>query len=159
MTSTSTEVLAELRRAKTAADDANQAFIDAAKNGIKEGLIDAFRNPDVQNVIFGVSTEEYNDENAGQGTYGPLVNSMTNEEYEHDDSYELFYNRGYNSRPSEASLLADVLSTAGWEYAGPALGLGTDGRNYGSAGESAFVAVRHDSAPGGYLLTEHERGY
>lgn len=140
--------------------EARRTLASAVKEEIAEGLLEAFGDPSVENVVFGVSTQAYNDENAGIGTYGPLVNSLSDEDdfFNRDDEYSLFYD--YSSRVSgdrRVKRLADALESAGWEFAAEALGVSySPGESYGGQ-EMAFVAQRRSD--GSYSLYEHSVGY
>lgn len=158
---TNTETLAAVQSAKSTLADAKADLLSVVRQGVKDGLIEAFENPNVQNVVFGVSTQPYNDENLGCGTYGPLANALG--EDEELDEYHAFYNLfGYRSdhgTTAEVRMLHDVIEAASWENVGPALGLSTaEDESYGGQ-EVLFVAERSDNAPGGYLLTQHDQGY
>lgn len=159
---TNTDTRAAVQRAKSALADAEAALLSAVKQGIKDGLIEAFKDPNVQNVAFGVSTQPYNDENMGCGTYGPIANCLgeDGELSEYHALYDLFSYRSDNAGSTrEVTLLHDVINTASWENVGPALGLSTaEGESYGGQ-EVLFVAERSETAPGGYLLTQHDQGY
>jgi hypothetical protein len=154
---TSTDTLAEIQRHKTALNTAEEDLVASVRTGIKQGLVEAFENSDVENVLFGVSAQPYNDENVGMGTYGPAVNSVENPD---DLGYHILSDLSYGGRISDhrVKLLADVLNAGGWKYAALALGVGYY-ENEGSGGEVAYVAVRDHDAPGGYLLTEHDQAY
>lgn len=142
-----------IREAKAALEAARTEAVAAVKYEIKQALQDAFNDPSVENVVFGVSTDPYNDENSGQGVFGPLVNSLSDgETFERDDEYELFYN-SYGSPDPGAANLSRVLQEAGWELAGEALGVSYwPGEGHGQT--AAFVALRRDG--GGYSFESVE---
>lgn len=139
---------------------AQEEAVAAARYEIKQGLQDAFNDPSVENVVFGVSTDPYNDENTGQGVYGPVVNASlsldadTGEllDFTRDDEYELFYD--YSKSDQRTANLNRVLSEAGWKLAGEALGVPYY-ESEASGHTCAFIAVRRD---GGYSLEEHSVG-
>jgi hypothetical protein len=125
------------------------------REGIQAGLEDLFSDPEVKDVVFGVACQPYNDESAGQGIYGPVVNFQPayDDDFCNDDEYALFYDRPAAS--PKARVLGEVLRLADWKYAGEALGV-----NYyedeGSGEDVAFVATRNND--GGYTLVEHRVG-
>jgi hypothetical protein len=131
---------------------------EAAKDSVRAGLREAFENPDIQNVVFGVSTAPHNDENFGQGVFGPLVNHFDVDTDLGDlDQYELeqalFYDYGVKTGDSRVRTLSAALATADWKYIGAALGV----RYYESEGHgstSAFIAERKSSGVG---YTFHEQ--
>lgn len=136
--------------------DARATLIRTVKDEIAQGLFEAFGDPTVENVIFGVSTSAYNDENAGIGVYGPLVNTLSGEEFERDDEYNLFYQHGAGNSDPRIRALSGTLTEAGWEFAAEALGVSYDaGENYGQ--EMAFIATRKDD--GSYDFYEHDTSY
>lgn len=150
-------------RAQQGALAATEAeLIRAVKAGIREGLDKAFEDPEIKNVVFGVSTDPYNDENAGQGVYGPYT--IDTLEYEDDftrtEAYALFYDRT-GDRPAALYDLAEVLKIADWKHAGAALGV-TYYEGEGSGNESAFVARRKEQPEldgKAYTFTEYDQGY
>lgn len=150
----------KINEGKDAVGQAERELTSVIKQGIREALTEIFTDPDVQNVSFGVCTEPYNDENPGQGIFGPMVNMVDDEgDFTHDDEYELLYNYGPGHSDPRARLLKDVLDAAGWEYASAALGMSYDGAGgYGSDDNTVFVAARDDSVAG-FSLTSHEIGY
>lgn len=151
--------ISEIQQAKSRLESAETDLADAVKRGVREGLIQAFEDASVSNVVFGVCTAPFNDENPGQGTFGPLVNVLDENETIDSDydgaGYELFYNYGSTGTGSQAALLASVLREAGWEASANALGVDY-WPDEGSGQNVAFVARRTDS---GFNLEENSVGY
>ncbi len=149
-----TEILTEIKDKRIAIDSVTEELVTAVRKGLKEGLTKAFEDPSVQTVAFGVSAAPYNDENMGQGTFGPAVNLVESSD---EVSYHFLYDISEGGGNRSTSLLKSVLDAATWKYAAQALGVAYY-EDEGSGRESAFLAVRAD-APGGYVLSEHEQGY
>jgi len=153
------EVLQDLSAAKENLEQAEQRLTEAVKRGIREGLIETFSNSGIQNVVFGVCTAPYNDENPGQGVFGPLVNLLDEDESITSDydgaGYELFYNYGGPTATADAPLLSAVLKGAGWEPAANALGVSYY-PGEGGGDNVVFVARRTDD---GFSLEENSVGY
>lgn len=154
------DILGYIRSQKTVVANAEADLCKAVRDGIKAALIEAFENPDVRNVVFGVSTQPYNDENMGAGTFGPVANAI--EDYGSvADDYHVFYDLfAYGDKGSSAEVrqLGDVLRTAEWIAVGDALGMDVDPGEPGGGEEILFIAERSD-APGGYTLIEHRNEY
>lgn len=160
-------VLTNVQNAHADFEAAHHSFVSEIKAGIKAGLEQAFENPEVESVAFGVACRPYNDESAGQGIYGPVVNFIAfdddiDDHYEawadydftHDQEYELFYDRP--AADQRAKLLSQVLKLADWKYAGEALGV-SYWEDEGSGQDEAFIAFRKPN--GGYELQRFEVGY
>lgn len=158
--------LSSVQNAHADFEAAHHNFVAEIKSGIKAGLEQAFEDPGVESVAFGVACRPYNDESAGQGIYGPVVNFITydddidpqdvwdNYEFESDDEYALFYDRPAPDR--RAQLLSEVLKLADWKYAGEALGV-SYWEDEGHGNDEAFIAFR--KSDGGYDLQQFEVGY
>lgn len=152
--------MSDIVSAKHAYERAREEFIAAVKASIKDALDEAFEDSEVQSVVFGVSTDPYNDENPGQGVYGPDVNNLSYEDdFSRDDRYTLYYDR--SGGDSQACRLAEVLKEAGWEAAGEALGVAYYPEE-GSGRTTTFVAQRKaqpelDGVQ--YTLTEYDGDY
>lgn len=167
-----TELL-EIQGRKIRLAEAEQELVASVKTGIRQGLVEAFEDPNVDNIAFGVSSEPYNDEGCGQGTFGPLVNYVqfdddidpdegwTDYEFEHDEQYDLFYGSGADgSNHPAVAKLTQIFDEAKWKYTALALGVpaDADAGNYSNTATRAFIARRDSNKKSGFSLTTYEAG-
>lgn len=104
---------------------AHGALHTATREALAEALLGTFtKNPNAKNIVFGVSTQPYNDENPGEGVFGPYVNYefADGESFTYDDGHSLLYNGRYGD--SSAPDVKDVFTQAGWEHVAAALDVG-----------------------------------
>ncbi len=137
-----------LENAKLEYETAQNAYYRAIKESVGEALGTIFENSEVENIAWGLSNEPYNDQNAGEGTYGPLVNSLADpaeDELTRDDEYELFYD-SYGAKNELTSPLDSVIALVGWKDMCRAFGLDDE--------TVVYVAHRDDSVRG-FALNEH----
>lgn len=142
--------------------EAEHQIILATKDAVKFGLVEAFANPTVENVIFGICTAPYNDENPGQGAFGPRVNSLPdNFDAESDDgSYEIYNGLCYYhygaSGDDRVKLFREAINTADWKFVANALGVSYY-EDEGHGSQALFVAVA--TGDGNYDLNQYDMDY
>lgn len=125
---------------------AQRALLTATREALAEALLGEFtKDPSAKNIVFGVSTQPYNDENSGEGVFGPYVNYefANGESFTHDDAHTMLYDQRYGD--GSAPALKAVFTQAGWENVAAALDVG----EYVYA--EIFIAERTDEQ-GNYKL-------
>lgn len=137
--------MSDLKAAKDNHEVATARLSVAIKAAINEALTETFSDPSVETVAWGVSNQEYNDENAGEGVFGPVVNLVDKgAEWDRDAEYSLFYARSTKG----ADALKKVLDTAGYEAVAVALNLHDE--------QVAYIATRKGD---GFTLYSESIGY
>lgn len=153
--------LDKVKAAKRDLDTANAALVSTVKDAIKSALDTAFEDDVVQAIAFGVSTDPYNDENAGQGIYGPFrIEPEYEDDFTRSEAHGVLYDR-IGDRPASLHDLSEVLKVADWKYAGEALGVSYY-EGEGSGQEIVFVARRLEQPTldgQTYTLTEYDQSY
>lgn len=135
--------------------DAAQAdLVDAVKHEIKRVLNEILSLDNApENIVFGVSTTPFNDENSGEGVFGPLVDqdeSKFEEGYYHD----LFYGYGNTVDPRVKPLENLLDNEAGFELVAAAFGMDC---GYDRGSTNFFVASLKPD--GGLSLVSHDQDY